>query len=231
MAAGEQLLAGAGLAEKEDRGVGVGHLTDFSQRLTEGGAPPDDLAEVSSLAELGFQVDVLGLQALTETLVLHQGRPEGDLGVPAGKGAGDDLADQPEAGHQVRRPAPLARDRREGDEADDTIPDHHRGERARHDAVPREGRTIAGGLRRQLVNPRQEHELPRLEQPGQHPRNASCGSDTGGPGVPVRTHRWVRVMIRSAGKCWITLARSASSSSATVPRVCTICASMVSIGT
>ena len=162
-AAGEQLLAGAGLTEKEDRRVGVGHLTDSLQRLAKGGAPPDDLAEVPSLAELGLQINVLGLESLTETLVLRQGGTEGALGVPAGKGAGDYLADQPEAGHQVRRPAPLARDRREEEDADDTILDHHRRERARRGAVEREGRSIAGGLGRQVVNPRESDELPRME--------------------------------------------------------------------
>ena len=198
------------------------------QRLAEGGAPPDDLAEVAGLAELRVQVDVLGLQALTETLVLRQGGPEGELGVPAGKGAGDDLADQPEAGDQVRRPALLARDRREEDDADDTILDHHRCERARRDAVAREGprsRAASGGSSSSLVRAMSSRASnSRASIQG----NASRGSDTGGPGVPVRTHRWVRVIIRSAGRCWMTLARSASSSSATVPSVCTIWASMAS---
>ena len=61
--------------------------------------------------------------------------------------------------------------------------------------------------------------------------NASSESDAGGPTVPARTHWWVRTTVRSRGTRWMMLARSAPSSSPTVPSVWTIWASMVSAGT
>src|SRR5262245_31788163 len=93
----EQLLAGAGLAEEQHRRVGVGDVTDLLEGRAEGGASTDDLAEIPRVADLGLEVDVLGLEAFAEPLVLLQRRAQGELGVPAGDGARDDLADQPEA--------------------------------------------------------------------------------------------------------------------------------------
>ena len=75
--AGEQLLAGAGLAEEQDGRVRVGDLPDLLQNRPEGRAPPDHLAEVVGLVELRVEIDILGLQALTETRVLLQGRNGG----------------------------------------------------------------------------------------------------------------------------------------------------------
>ena len=85
-AAGEQLLAGAGLAEEEDRRVGVGHLTDSLQRLAEGGAPPDDLAEVPSLAELGLSDRRSRSRGAHGDARSPPGRPGGRPRRPGGQG-------------------------------------------------------------------------------------------------------------------------------------------------
>ena len=168
--AGEQLLAGAGLPEEQDGRGGVGDLADLLHNRLQGRAPPDDLAEVPSLDELRVQVDVLGLQAFAEALVLRQGRPEGELDVPAGKGAGDDLADQPEPRDEVRRPALLAGDRGEHEQADDAILHHHWRDRPGDNTILGESRAVTCGRGRQLVEPGESHELPTFDHPGDQPR-------------------------------------------------------------
>ena len=110
-----------GLPEEQDGRGRVGDLADLLHAGEEHRASPDDLAEVARFDELGVKVGVFGRQALTQAFVLRQGRPECEVGVPTGQCTGDDLADQPEASDQVRRPPLLVRDRCERDDADDTI--------------------------------------------------------------------------------------------------------------
>src|SRR5262249_47601904 len=57
--AGDQLLAGAGLAADEDGGAGGGDGLDLFQDPAEGGAVADDLPEVVLGADLLLQVEVL----------------------------------------------------------------------------------------------------------------------------------------------------------------------------
>src|SRR5262249_20345132 len=78
----EQLLAGAGLSQEQDGRGGIGNLADLSQRRPESSRLADDLAEVIGLDDLRLEVEVLGGQAFTEVLVVRQGCPESELGVP-----------------------------------------------------------------------------------------------------------------------------------------------------
>ena len=57
--AGDQLLAGAGLAADEHGGVGGGDGLDLLEDPAQGGALADDLAEVVLGADLLLQVDLL----------------------------------------------------------------------------------------------------------------------------------------------------------------------------
>jgi hypothetical protein len=71
--AGDELLAGAGLAADEHGGVGGGDGFDLLQHPAQGGAPADDLVEVVFGADLFFQVDLLLVQFVLERLDLFEG--------------------------------------------------------------------------------------------------------------------------------------------------------------
>ena len=128
--AGEQFLAGAGLAEEQDGRVRVGDLPDLLQSRPEGRASPDDLTEVVGLVELRVEIDVLGLQALAETPVFLQGQTEGALDIPVSEGAREDLAHRVKRGDPVRRPTGFRRGRGERDGGHGPVGDPSRRERA-----------------------------------------------------------------------------------------------------
>ena len=58
----DQLLAGAGLAEEQHRGIGVGHQLDRPEHLLHRRRAAEDLAEVQVGVERLAQVDVLALE-------------------------------------------------------------------------------------------------------------------------------------------------------------------------
>ncbi len=60
---GDQLLAGAGLAGDEHRGVGRRHPADLVEHRQQRGGPADDLLEVVDRLELFLEVEVLLLEA------------------------------------------------------------------------------------------------------------------------------------------------------------------------
>ena len=123
--AGDQLLAGAGLADDQHRDVGGGDLLDLPVHLLHPGAAPEDVAEALLLQPLA-EAAVVGAQLVEQQRVLHQER---GLGGEDGQGvepAPVEVGAQPVAAHvdQPEGPSPVhqrhAEDRGE-------LEVHHRG--------------------------------------------------------------------------------------------------------
>jgi hypothetical protein len=76
--AGDQLLAGAGFTEDEDRGVGGGDESNLADDLAEGGALADEITERFGFDDLLAQVGVLLLELGLEALDLLEGAGVGD---------------------------------------------------------------------------------------------------------------------------------------------------------
>ena len=66
--AGDELLAGAGLAEEQDGRVGGRDLLDLAQHPAERGARADDLSKPVHVAHLPLQHHVLRLEPVLELL-------------------------------------------------------------------------------------------------------------------------------------------------------------------
>ena len=69
---GDELLAGAGLAANEHRGVGGRDLLHQAQDLPDGDALPDDVAVRVDQLDLGLEVVALGLQPVLQPLDLRR---------------------------------------------------------------------------------------------------------------------------------------------------------------
>ncbi len=77
--AGDEVLAGPGLAQEEDGGVGGSDLLDLGEDPAEGGARAHHLVEAVSTADLLLEDDVLRLEALLELVHLPQARLQRSL--------------------------------------------------------------------------------------------------------------------------------------------------------
>src|SRR6266850_2987841 len=64
--AGDQLLAGSGLAEDEHAGIRRRHLLDLAERGAQGRARPDELLERMLAANLLLQIDVLTYESVAQ---------------------------------------------------------------------------------------------------------------------------------------------------------------------
>ena len=69
---GDELLADAGLTEKQDRGVGGGGLLDPEEDGLEDITLPDDLVEVVFPLDFFAKIEVFGLELLLERLDLRE---------------------------------------------------------------------------------------------------------------------------------------------------------------
>ena len=152
--AGDQLLAGAGLAQQQHGDAGGRHLVHLVEDGAKGLAAANDLVHVEDGLDLVAQVVVLGLELGPEALVFRQARPQPDVRALAGDGAAQDPGDEPAPLDALGRPDALALDRREADRADDLTPHRERQEHRRLRSE-RRGRevTLPRRLRRQVTDP------------------------------------------------------------------------------
>ena len=87
---GDELLAGAGLAAHEHRGVRGRDLLHQAQDLLDGGALPGDLAVRVDDLDLGLEVVALGLEPVLQSLDLGVRLPQGLLALPSLRDVAED---------------------------------------------------------------------------------------------------------------------------------------------
>ena len=92
---GDELLAGAGLAANEHRGVRGRDLLHQAQDLLDGGALPGDLAVRVDHPDLGLEVVALRLEPVLQSLDLRVRLPQGLLALPALRDVAED-AERPD---------------------------------------------------------------------------------------------------------------------------------------
>ena len=64
----EQLLAGTGLSQDQDRRIGGGHLLDLLEHATYCGALSDDRALAKPFLDLLTEIDIFELQSIAQSL-------------------------------------------------------------------------------------------------------------------------------------------------------------------
>ena len=69
--AGDQLLARAGFAGDQHRGVGRGDAADVGEHLHQAGAPADNLLEIMKRSDFFLKVEVMLLEASAFALGQH----------------------------------------------------------------------------------------------------------------------------------------------------------------
>ena len=159
----DELLARAGLAHDQDRGVGAGDLVGLVQGGAQHRALAHDLAEVVGFLDLRAQVQVLGLELAAQLLVLGERGPQLRLRSRPSESIRHDIGADLEAFHYFGRPLALVPERRECEDAP-YVPGAHQRQRGQGpDAQTLECLPLAGGVRRQVHEAGDRHRLPRAQ--------------------------------------------------------------------
>ena len=115
---GDELLAGAGLAAHEYRGIRGRHLLHQAQELPDGGALPGDLAVRVDHPDLGLEVVAFRLEPVLQFLDLRVRLPQRLLALPSLRDVAEDAVRLPhaslgvargDAGHEMEPPLPTSR--------------------------------------------------------------------------------------------------------------------------
>ena len=168
----EQLLAGAGLAEEQDRRVGFGHLAHLLLHPANRSALPDDGRRAERTLDFAAQVHVLRVQLIAKALHLGERPAERLVAVPAGEHAGEHARHEAHALKNLGRPPPLSARHREGQDADDPPRHRQRDGDGRLHVEAKQARPVDPV--RQLVGTREAHQLAGPERL-EHPREAFPG--------------------------------------------------------
>ncbi len=124
--AGEQLLAGAGLAEQQHRRVHRRHLSQARERHPQRGAVADDVVEVVVGLDFFLQVVVVGGEPRVQPLDRRHAGAQCRLLPAALQRHAEDLGNQPHPFHHRIRPARRGSPRPDHQRTDDLLGHHHR---------------------------------------------------------------------------------------------------------